>query len=86
MKRILCLVMCLAVVIALPFGAQAGRGAGSGSRQEAEVTRVVHGNAKSRIYHNASCRYFNCKACTVIFRSASEARAGGYRACRVCGG
>ena len=32
------------------------------------------------------CRYFNCKACTVVFQSAEEARANGYRACKVCGG
>lgn len=53
---------------------------------EALAAYVVHGNYKSRIYHNAHCRYFNCKACTVVFQSAEEARANGYRACKVCGG
>lgn len=47
---------------------------------------VVHGNYKSHIYHNAQCRYFNCKACTVVFGSAEEARENGYRACKICGG
>ena len=53
---------------------------------EALAAYIVHGNYKSRIYHNARCRYFNCKACTVVFQSAEEARANGYRACKVCGG
>lgn len=53
---------------------------------EALAAYVVHGNYKSRICHNARCRYFNCKACTVVFASAEEARANGYRACKVCGG
>lgn len=47
---------------------------------------VVHGNPKSLIYHNAGCKYFNCKACTVVFATAAEARSRGYRACKVCGG
>lgn len=53
---------------------------------DAMAAYVVHGNYKSRIYHNARCRYFNCKACTVVFNSPQEARANGYRACKVCGG
>ena len=46
---------------------------------------VVHGNYKSRIYHNSRCKYFSCKACTVVFQSADAAEAAGYRACKVCG-
>lgn len=46
----------------------------------------LHGNAKSRIYHNSSCRYYTCRNCTVIFASAQEARAAGFRPCRICGG
>lgn len=53
---------------------------------ESRAAYVVHGNYKSRIYHNSGCRYFNCKACTVVFRSAEEARSAGYRPCKVCGG
>ncbi len=49
-------------------------------------TYVVHGNYQSKIYHNQYCRYFNCKACTMIFHSPAEAIAKGYRACQVCGG
>ena len=46
----------------------------------------LHGNTKSRIYHNSSCRYYTCRNCTVIFASAQEARAAGFRPCRICGG
>lgn len=46
----------------------------------------VHGNVKSRIYHNSSCRYYFCRNCTAIFASAQEARADGFRACQICGG
>lgn len=46
----------------------------------------LHGNAKSRIYHNSSCRYYTCRNCTVVFASAQEARAAGFRACKICGG
>lgn len=47
---------------------------------------ALHGNPNSRIYHNSGCRYYNCKACTVVFASAAEAKARGFRACKVCGG
>jgi hypothetical protein len=56
------------------------------SPRAAEVSRSLHGNARSGIYHNSSCKYFTCKACTVVFTSPSEARAKGFRACKVCGG
>jgi methylphosphotriester-DNA--protein-cysteine methyltransferase len=47
---------------------------------------VYHGNWSSRIYHNADCKYFTCKRCTVNFSSAGEAEASGYRPCKICGG
>lgn len=45
-----------------------------------------HGNRNSLIYHNSSCRYFWCKACTVKFRTAKEALARGFRPCKICRG
>lgn len=54
--------------------------------QVSERGGVVHGNTKSKIYHNSSCRYFNCNACVAVFKSAELARVSGYRACKVCGG
>ena len=50
-----------------------------------QAVRYV-GNAKSRIYHNDGCKYFTCKACTVRLASPEDARAKGFRACKVCRG
>nr|WP_297045965.1 Ada metal-binding domain-containing protein [uncultured Desulfovibrio sp.] len=47
---------------------------------------MFRGNVQSRIYHNAGCRYFNCKNCTMVFKSAGEAQKAGFRACRICKG
>ena len=45
-----------------------------------------HGNRDSKIYHNAKCKYYDCKKCVIVFKSADEAKKSGYRACKVCGG
>lgn len=45
---------------------------------------VYRGNHDSLIFHDASCRHYHCKACTVEFKSRDEALARGYRPCRVC--
>lgn len=45
---------------------------------------VYHGNVQSHIYHRQSCRYFDCKACTAVFKSREEAEKLGYRPCKVC--
>ena len=45
---------------------------------------VYHGNVQSHIYHRQSCRYFDCKACTAVFKSREEAEKSGYRPCKVC--
>lgn len=45
---------------------------------------VYHGNVSSRIYHDSSCRYYNCKNCTREFRSKEEAHGAGYRGCKIC--
>jgi len=51
-----------------------------------QAAERYHGNVTSRIYHNARCKYFNCKKCTVVFKSAQEAQQAGYRPCKVCKG
>lgn len=51
-----------------------------------DISVVYSGNPKSMKYHNSSCRYFSCKACTVRFSSAEEAVRKGYAACKKCGG
>jgi len=50
----------------------------------AQQQGVYHGNAQSHIYHRQSCRFFDCKACTVVFKSREEAEKSGYRPCKVC--
>ena len=78
--------LLLAAMLATPVMAASSSALEHPGVQLAENSQVVHGNAKSRIYHNASCKYFNCKACTVVFKSTAEAKAKGFRACKVCGG
>ena len=48
------------------------------------ATSSYSGNAKTRVFHVSGCRYFNCKACTVRFKSAEEARSNGYKPCKRC--
>src|SRR5690349_8480409 len=43
-----------------------------------------HGNVKTRVFHQASCRYYACPNCTAKFASAEEAKESGYRPCGVC--
>lgn len=40
---------------------------------------VYHGNRRSRVFHAPWCRYYNCKNCTVVFRSREQAIRSGYR-------
>ena len=50
-----------------------------------EAAVPVQTAATSSYSGNVSgCRYFNCKACTVRFKSAEEARSNGYKPCKRC--
>lgn len=40
---------------------------------------IYHGNRKSHVYHGSTCRHYNCKNCTVTFKSTIEASNAGYR-------
>ena len=46
--------------------------------------REYHGNIRSYVFHQSSCRYFNCKNCIKIFNSRQEAIEAGYRPCKKC--
>ncbi len=46
--------------------------------------KSLHGNTRSRIFHQPSCRYYSCPNCTVNFDSAREAVDHGYRPCSLC--
>jgi len=43
-----------------------------------------HGNKKSHVFHRPGCRHYNCKNCTVVFKSRKEAISAGYRPCGMC--
>ena len=45
---------------------------------------IFHGNTSSHVFHKSSCRYFNCKNCTAIFNSRSEAIKAGFKPCGMC--
>jgi methylphosphotriester-DNA--protein-cysteine methyltransferase len=45
---------------------------------------LYRGNVDSKIFHQSSCRYFNCKSCTATFSSREAAINAGYRPCKVC--
>lgn len=45
---------------------------------------VFHGNTKSHKFHKISCRYFNCKNCTRVFKSREAAINAGFSPCGIC--
>lgn len=45
---------------------------------------TLHGNYKSRKFHKEGCRYYNCKTCTRIFKTAVQAKKAGYKPCEIC--
>lgn len=51
-----------------------------------QVSQGLRGNPRSKIFHNASCRYYNSKGSSRTFSGSDEARAAGFRPCKVCGG
>lgn len=45
-----------------------------------------HGNPTTKVYHNSGCKHYNCKKCTVVFKSAKATQKAGYRHCGICKG
>lgn len=64
--------LCLATLLAAPSAAFALAGG------------EYHGNASTRVYHNSGCKHYNCKKCTVIFKSAEAAQKVGFWPCEIC--
>lgn len=50
------------------------------------VEAGYRGNPESKIYHNSSCRYYKGKSVSKTFASPADAKAAGYRPCKVCKG
>lgn len=40
---------------------------------------LLHGNENSHVYHEPTCRYYDCMHCVVEFANEADARAAGYR-------
>lgn len=60
-----------------------------GKRTDNKVTikampGLYHGNTNSHVFHQSSCKYFNCKNCTKIFNSRESAIKDGFRPCGLC--
>lgn len=47
-------------------------------------TGVYHGNSESRIFHKPTCKHYNCKNCTVVFKNRADAIIDGYKPCGIC--
>lgn len=65
---------------ATPGGASPKDAAGRTTRSSGRTNSVTtfRGNVSSRLYHAASCPNANCRNCTRVFSSESEARAAGF--------
>jgi endonuclease YncB( thermonuclease family) len=46
--------------------------------------KVYHGNTSSMVFHQPSCKYYNCKNCNAVFKTREEATKAGYRPCGLC--
>ena len=64
------------------------RGGKSGSAEPVMQSSVqsggYHGNASSRVFHQSSCKDYNCKNCTEVFNNREDAVMAGYRPCGMC--
>jgi micrococcal nuclease len=59
----------------------------TGSSKSSKVaggTGLYHGNKKSHVLHSSQCQYYNCKNCTVVFKSVNDAVSVGYRVHKQC--
>lgn len=48
------------------------------------INPAYKGNVKSKVFHQRSCRYFDCADCAAKFIKREEAIAAGYRPCGTC--
>ena len=97
MKKMLAILMILGLVcsssgLALSATAQQAAPAAAPAAQPAakaapkNVEAGCRGNPQSKIYHNSSCRYYKGKSVSKTFASPADAKAAGYRPCKVCKG
>ncbi|MBQ7608073.1 MAG: hypothetical protein IJU76_08910 [Desulfovibrionaceae bacterium] len=91
MRKILffvCLILCFHVGIGYAFfsGTATHQTRTIGGKNPLKQRNFRRGNPQTRVYHNSSCSYFKSKKCTILFKSAEEARLSGFRPCSRCGG
>ncbi|WP_337429876.1 hypothetical protein [Desulfovibrio sp.] len=97
MKKMLAILMILGLVcsssgLALSATAQQAAPAAAPAAQPApkaapkNVEAGYRGNPESKSYHNSSCRYYKGKSVSKTFASPADAKAAGYRPCKVCKG
>jgi len=91
MKRTFFIACLTSALLSLPaFAVAAHPEAASASvttpAQQSEVAgSILRGNKNTKVFHNIKCQYYTSKNCTVEFRTAQEALAKGYKACKRCG-
>lgn len=95
MKKMLAILMILGLVCSssgLALSAPAQQAAPAPAAKPApkaapqKVEAGYRGNPESKIYHNSSCRYYKSKSVSKTFASPADAKAAGYRPCKVCKG
>lgn len=52
--------------------------------QQDDEKEIVYVTPKGKSYHSKNCQFYNEKTCTPM--SKKDAKAAGYKACKVCGG
>lgn len=50
----------------------------------ANTGTIYHGNTRSGVFHQASCKDYNCKNCLEPFATREQALSSGYRPCGMC--
>ena len=94
MYKVLLLSLVLSVLLVVDIEPAAGFMGGVSAQQSRTIggknplkqRNVRKANPQTRVYHNSNCRYYKSKQCTILFKSAEEARLAGFRPCSKCGG
>ena len=81
MKKMLAILMILGLVCS-----SSGLALSAPKAAPQKMEAGYRGNPESKIYHNSSCRYYKGKSVSKTFASPADAKAAGYRPCKVCKG
>ena len=53
-------------------------------QEDVSVKGPLHGNRRSRVFHQPNCRNYTCQNCTVVFRTTEDALEAGFRPAGDC--